>query len=180
MNGDITVLNEHLYGTAKLPVQARTTSTHAASIKPGEPVEKGVTGAVAQGGNYMVLALDTSPKDGTNLLMGVCKEESNETVAADGTGVFYLLGLGSRIRGKAKTTTNVNTVAKFALLVLDCVFFDGIATKAASTTTTPYTIDESAGDDANVNGIQMLQCDIVTGLIEARVVGGLQLIGGGI
>lgn len=184
MQGDIKVLNQNFYGTYKLKVEKRTGgSTHAATIKPGEPVEKGVTGAVAAGGNFAVLALTASPKAGTNLLLGVCKEESTETATVDGTGVFYLVGPGTRLQGKATTPANVNTVAKFDLLVLDCIAFDGIAAKADSTVTTPYTIDEDQGDDpgaTNGNGLQMINCDILTGIIDVLVVGGTNFQNGGI
>lgn len=177
MNGDITVLNQQLYGTVTLKTENRTASTHATAIKPGEPVQKGVTGALAAGGNFAVLLLNGDPEDGTDLFLGVCKEESNESSTVDGTGVFYLVGHGTRIRAKATTPANINTVAKTALLVLDNVCFDGITTKASSTVTTPYTIDEDEGDDPNVHALQMLQFDIVSGLIEARVVGGTSMFG---
>lgn len=180
MSGDVTVLNESLYGTMKLKVQARTTSTHVATIKPGEPVEKGASGVVAASGNFAVLALGGSPAEATNLLLGICKEESSETSTVNGHGVFYLVGLGTRIRAKATTPGNVDTIAKFDALVLDNVAFDGISAATGNTTTTPYTIDEDEGDDPNVHGLQMLVCDIETGLIEARVVGGTCMIGSGI
>lgn len=180
MTGDIKVLNEHLYGTFKARAEDRTTSTHIATMKPGEPVEKGASGVVAAAGNFAVLALGGSPADGTNLFLGVVKEESDETSALDGHVNIYLVGLGSRLRGTATTPGNVDSIAKFDALVLDTVTFDGIAAATGNTTTTPYTINENEGSDENVHGLQMLHCDILTGAIDVRVVGGTNMFGNGI
>src|SRR3990167_11516438 len=111
MTGDIKILNEHLYGTATLLTENRDASTHLATIKPGEPVERGVTGAVSGGAtcNYAVLCLTGSPVVATNLFLGLCKEESTETATLDGTGIFYLVGLGTRLKGRASTPGNMNT-----------------------------------------------------------------------
>lgn len=180
MTGDLQVLNEHMFGTTTLRVEDRTSSTHDFTIKPGEPVEKGVSGAVAASGNFAVLSIVGSPADGTNLSLGICKEESNETATLDGTGVFYLIGLGSRIRGKATTVGNIDTIAKLDALVLDNVTLDGIAAKGDSPVTTPYTINEDEGDDPNVHGLQILTGDIVAGTLEVRVVAGTCMFGNGI
>ena len=180
--GNIQVLNEHLYGTTSIKVEDRTTSTHAASIKPGEPVERGVTGAVsaASGSVFAVLSLTGSPAVATNLFLGVCKEESDETSTLDGRGVFYLVGLGTRLKGKASTPANMNTIALLDALLLNNVAFDGIAAKADSTTTTPYTIDENDSADANSLGLQLLTGDILAGTLEVRVVGATCMFGTGI
>lgn len=182
MNGDITVLNEHLYGTTTIPVEDRTTSTHIAAIKPGEPFQKGASGVVANatGGNFAILFLTGDPEDGTDMWLGVAKEESTETSTVDGSVNAYLVGLGTRVRAKATTPANINTVAKTAALVLDNVCLDGIAAATGNTVTTPYTIDEDEGDDPNVHSLQMLRFDIVAGLIEARVVGATNMFGNGI
>lgn len=180
MTGDIKMLNEYLYGTSKFRVEDRTTSTHDFTIKPGEVVEKGASGAVAASGNFAILALTGSPADGTNLFLGICKEESNETSSLDGTGVFYMVGLGTRLKGDATTKGNIDTVAKLEALVLDNVAFTGIAAKGDSPVTTPYTINEDEGDDPNVHGLQILTGDIVTGELEVRVVAGTCMFGAGI
>ena len=180
MTADIVVLNEHRVGTIKMRVEDRTNSTHDFTIKPGEVVEKGVSGAVAAGGNFAVLALGGSPADGVNLLTGICKEESNETDTLDGTGVFYLMEFGVRLRGKATTPANIDTQAKIDALVLDNVTFDGIAAKGDSPVTTPYTINENEGDDPNVHGLQIINGDIEGGTLEVRVVAGTCLFGNGI
>ena len=180
MNGDLIVLNEHLYGAMKLPAEDRTTSTHIATMKPGEPVAKGAGGAPQPDGNFMFLMLTGDPEDGTDLFTGIVKEESTETSTVDGEVNVHLVGLATRLRGKATTAANVNTKAKFAALVLDCVTFDGISAATGNTTTTPYTIDEDEGSDPNVHGLQMLVCDIETGLLEVRVVAGTNFLGNGI
>ena len=182
MTGDIKMLNEHLYGTTKLRVEDRNTSTHNASIKPGEPVERGVTGAVsaAAGSVFAILSLTGSPTVATNLLLGVCKEESDETATLDGHGVFYLVGLGTRLKGKSSTPANMNTVALLDALLLNNVMFDGIAAKADSTTTTPYTIDENDAADGNAAGLQIIMGDILEGTLEVRVVGATCMFGTGI
>ena len=179
---DIKVLNEHLYGTTKIPVEDRNTSTHNATIKPGEPVERGKTGAVsgAAASNFAVLSLTGSPVVATNLFLGVCKEESDETATLDGHGVFYLMGLGSRLKGKASTPANMNTVALLDALLLNNVAFDGIAAKGDSAVTTPYTIDENDAADANSAGLQLIQGDILAGTLEVRVVGATCMFGTGI
>ena len=179
---DIKMLNEHLYGTTSIQVEGRTASTHAATIKPGEPVERGVTGAVsgAATANYAVLALTGSPAVATNLFLGICKEESTEIAGTDGYGVFYLVGLGSRLKGNASTPANINTKTKLNDLLLNNVAFDGIAAKADSTTTTPYTIDENDAADANSAGLQLIQGDILAGTLEVRVVGATCMFGTGI
>src|SRR3990167_6306945 len=167
MRGDLKILNEQLYGAIRLRVEDRATSTHAEHIKPGEPVQKGNTGVVANatGGNFAILLLTGDPEDGTDMLLGICKEESDETTTLDGHGVFYMVGLGTRFVGRATTPANIDTVAKFEALVLDNVNLDGITAATASTDTTPYTIDENEGDDPNVHALQMLQAS-VTGTIE--------------
>lgn len=180
MTNDLKVLDEHRYGTVRLRVEDRTTSTHDFTIKPGEPVGKGASGDPAAAGNFGVLMITGTPADGVDLFLGVCKEESDETATADGYGVFYMMGLGSRLKGKATTATNINTVAKTEALILDCVTLDGIAAKGDSPVTTPYTIDENEGDDPNVHGLQMLVFDILEGTIEVRVVAGTCMLGNGI
>lgn len=180
MVNDIKVLNEHRVGTIRMRVEDRTQSTHDFTIKPGEVVEKGVSGAVAASGNFAVLAIVGSPADGVNLLTGICKEESDETLTVDGHGVFYLLEFGVRLRGRATTPGNIDTQAKFDDIVLDNVTFDGIAAKGDSPVTTPYTINENEGDDPNVHGLQIINGDIEGGTLEVRVVAGTCLLGNGI
>ena len=182
MIGDLQVLNEHLYGTTRLRVENRNASTHLATIKPGEPVERGVTGAVNGGatGVFAVLSLNGSPVVATNLFLGVCKSESNETATVNGRGEFYFVGLGTRIRGKASTPGNMDTISELDALLLNNVAFDGIAAKADSTITTPYTIDENDAGDANSAGLQIITGDIAAGTLEVRVVGATCMFGTGI
>ena len=184
MYGDLKVLNEHLYGTTELRVEDRTTSTNIATVKQGEICNKGASGAVAAAGNFAVLGVDAGAgglgQDGTDLLIGVCKEESDETSTVDGHGVFYLIGLGTRLVGKATTYTNMDTVADLDGLVLDNVTLDGITAATGNTTTTPYTIDENDTDDPNVHAFQILTGDIVAGTLEVRVVAATCMLGNGI
>lgn len=180
MSGDITVLNESLYGSMKVKTENRTASTHDFTLKPGEVVEKGVTGAVAASGNFAVLALTASPVEATNLFLGIVKQESDETSTVDGHANIHLVGFGTRLKGKATTPGNMDTVAKLNGIELDCVTFDGIAAKGDSPVTTPYTIDENEGDDPNAHGLQILYGDITLGTLEVRVVGGTNFFGSGI
>ena len=144
------MLNEHLYGTHKFQVEDRDTSTTVGTVKPGEILNKFGTGAgttAAASGNLAAPCIDPGAggigQDGTDLLLGIAKEESDETASVDGHVIAYLLGLGTRLRGKATTKANMNTQALLFGLELENITIDGITTKAGNRVTTPYTIDEN-------------------------------------
>lgn len=184
---DLLIQNEQLWGTTKFRVEDRTTSTVNATIKPGEILNKFTTGSgatAAAGGNLVGVCIDPGANgigaDAIDLLMGICKEESDETSADSGTVVAYLLGFGTRLSGKATTPANMNTVALLNGLLLDNVTMDGITTKGGNTDTTPFTIDENDTDDPNVHAFQILVGDIVQGSLEVRIVAALPMFGGGI
>ncbi len=183
---DLNIQNEYLYGTTTFRAEDRTASTANASIKPGEILNKGAGSGTtaAAAGNFAFQCVDPGANgigiDGTDLLIGICKEESDETSTVDGTVVAYLIGLGTRFRGRATTAANMNTVAELDGLVLDNVTLDGITTRAGNTDTTPYTIDENDTDDPNVHAFQILVGDIVDGTLEVRVVAGTCMFGAGI
>lgn len=65
------------------------------------------------------------------------------------------------IRGKATTSTNVNTAAKILAYEGDWVTFDN--------TSDVFTIDEDEGTDANVHGLQIIGGDHIAYTLDVTV-----------
>jgi len=145
-------------GSARLyRVDDRTTSSESVTFKPGEPISK--DGSDSE--NYVSLIHEGEPVVGSSaIFIGICKKESTETSAANGTvEVTTVLGGITVLRGNANTATNVNTDAKWDALIGDSVTFNVTAVPI-------FTINEDEGDDPNVHGLKMIDADINSGKID--------------
>lgn len=131
----------------------RTTSTHAAAIKPGEPVEAGLTG-----NNFCVLLITGEPVVASSTrFIGIAHSESTETASAEGeVDIEHIVPMGTVLEAKATTAANVNTLAEWRDIQGDAVTFDGISAVTGDADATPYTIDEDEGDDPNDHGLIMV------------------------
>lgn len=184
--GDFKVLNEHLYGRAQFRVEDRTTSTALAVVKPGEILNMGAggSGTTAATGPFVFQCVDPGANgigaDGIDILMAIAASESDETSTVDGHVNGHLIGLGTRLLGRATTPANMNTVALLDAILLATITVDGITTRAGNADTTPYTFDENETSDPNVHAFQILVGDIAAGLLECRVVAATQMLGNGI
>jgi len=165
--GDLKVVG----GAAVTPVykfasEDRTTSTHNATTKPGEPVEAGGTG-----NNFALLLIDGDPNQtSSNRFIGLAHNESTETSSADGyVDVEICIPMLTIIEGKATTATNVNTQAKFDAIQNDAITLDGIVAITGDTDTTPYTINEDEGDDPNDHGLVIVGGDFASGKLHVAV-----------
>lgn len=159
--GDIEVLSGSL-GVHKLLAEDRTNTSINATLKPGEMVKRGGTGA-----NFAILMLTGDPEQGTDIMLGVVAEESTETSSDDGNVDVDLVTFGTKLRGNATTSGNIDTQAKLDALFLDYIAIDGPA--AASTASFNYTFNENEGDDPNVHGFQIIGGDIVKGTLDVLV-----------
>lgn len=97
--------------------------------------------------NTVVVLTDAKPVIGTDNFVGIAHKDaqvnSAGTVVAHKTSVTTIIGGlgGTRIRGKAKTTTNIDTDAELLAVLWDVVLFD--------LTTGVYTIDETGAADTS-------------------------------
>ena len=145
----------------------RTTSTHLATIKPGEALCR-----VPTDGHFATFVLTGEPTYTTtaSAFIGIAENESNETSTAEGTvNISVVVPYITRLRGKASTPANMDTDAELKAFLMNAVKFDGIATVAGNTTTTPYTIDENDTDDQNDAGLVIVDGDTRRGTLDVYV-----------
>ena len=131
--------------------------TDAAStdILFGEPTMIG-----GGGNNYAIALTDAKPVIATDELLGIAVSPSTHTASADGTIRISIVETNrTLLRGKAKSTANINTDAKLLAVLNDNVLFD--------LTGTAYTIDESV--DGNTAGLMIRDGDIVLGTLDVVV-----------
>ena len=157
----IEVIGADLYGTETIEVNDRTTSSVTAQIQPGEPLKR-----VTATDQYAEPVATGDPEHGTDIFLGVAKSQSSETSTVDGDVDFTLCGAGTKLRGFATTSTNINTAAKLKAIRFDFVAFD---VTANSGTNGDFTIDEDEGDDSNVHALMIVDADIVRGTVDVRV-----------
>lgn len=157
----IDVIGADLYGTDTIEVDDRTTSSAVAQIQPGEPLKRST--ATDQ---YALPVATGDPEHGTDIFLGVAASQSSETSTVDGDVLVKVCGPGTKIRGFATTSTNINTVAKLKAIRWDFVAFDVTANAG---TNGDFTIDEDEGDDSNVHALMIVDADIVKGTVDARV-----------
>ena len=158
----IDVLSGSL-GVHELLAEDRTTSSVTATMKPGEPVKRGGTG-----GNFVLPVATGDPEIGTDILVGIVAKESTETSTADGKVLVDVVGLGTKLRGKATTASNIDTQSELDGILLDFVAFD---VTALSGTNGDFTIDENEGDDPNGHGLCVVGGDIELGTLDVLVTG---------
>lgn len=143
MTNDLRLIKNR-YGVEIFDVADRTTSSVATTLKPGEVVKR-----VLNTSTHSAQPLaDGDAEAGVDIFLGVVKKESTETASVAGKVEVELVGPGSVIQGRATTSTNINTLAKFLLLQNDYVCFD---VTSSSGTNGIFTIDEDEGDDPNVH-----------------------------
>lgn len=140
-------------------VDDRTTSGFSATIKGGEAVGKYAASYASVASTNFVLPLpNNAPELGSDVWVGIAAEESDETSSADGKVLVDLVVPSfTVIRGKATTSTNVDTASALVGLMMDAVCVDR---SGAQTTQAATTIDENEGDDPNVHGLIIVGGDI--------------------
>lgn len=147
--------------TQTLDVDDRTTSSQTTNLLPGEPVKLST--------NYVIAVATGDPEVGTDELVGVVRKQSTETSTVDGkVEVISLLPVATVLRGKATTSTNVNTAAKLLGLMGDWIAFD-VTGAGTNGSTGVFTIDEDEGSDPNVQGLKVIGGDFVKGTLDVIV-----------
>lgn len=166
--GDVTIVGgSGLTPVLPFPVDDLDTSTLVANIKAGEPCIR-VTG----GGDFATLAITAQPTYTANAstLIGIAHKEATATDTVEGiVDISVCVPYITRLRCKANTVANINTAAKLQAYKFNATTFDGIAGLTASTTTTPYTIDENETDDPNNAGLVIVDGDINKGTLDVYV-----------
>jgi len=154
VGGDAVTPRQNFY------VNDRTTSSASATIKPGEPVK--LEDAVSGYNFALILATGEPNVTSSTRFVGIAEDESDETSTADGSvNVAIVVPFITKLRCKATTVANINTVAKVKLLWGHTVTFD--------LTSTVFTVDENEGDDPNDHGLVMVDFDIEKGLVDFYV-----------
>lgn len=137
------------WGSARVqsfPVQDRTSSSAAATIKPGEPVKQ-----ASDGSPYALLLATGDPEVGTDTVIGIAMTESTETATADGAVDVLVPGPDTVLECKATTAANFDLQSEIDALIGDAVAFD--------LTTGTFTVDENEGNDDNVHGLRIVGGD---------------------
>lgn len=154
--GDLAIVG----GAAVTPVlpfrvDDRDTSSASATIKPGEPVKQ-------NNANFVLLCATGDPEQGTDAFVGIAHNESDETSSAEGTvDVEVVAPYVTRIRGRATTSTNIDTDAELKGVLMDAVTFD--------LSSGDFTIDEDETDDPDVHGLVIVDGDINKGTLDVYV-----------
>lgn len=149
---DIKVLNS-AYGTRQFPTEANVDL----GLAGGDAVKLAGTGA-----NYATIILDGDPEQGTDIFLGVTKNDGSQTATANGVVDVEIVGPGSVLQGKMNTPANADTAAELLGIIGDYVTFDRSAATAAGI----LTIDENEGSDNDVHGLFILGGDIVKGTLD--------------
>jgi len=142
-------------------------------IKVGEPVHSVATySGGAATANTMVLAAADTPVIGTHNFGGVANEDSNNVAA--GTVLEQFLNVATpvpntgRIRGKAETAANVDTLSELAAIIMDKSLINYDATGGTDGGEL-YTIKDTAA--ADVNGLIIVGGNIALSTLDVVVEG---------
>lgn len=157
MKGDFQVIGGNTV-TPILPfrVDDRTTSSAAATQKPGEPLK------AFNNTNYVLLCATGDPEVGTDAFVGLAERESDETSSADGSvDASVAVPFVTKFRAKATTPANIATDAALLGVLQDSVCLD--------LTNGVFTIDEDEGDDPNVHAFVIVDGDIAKGTLDFYV-----------
>lgn len=115
--------------------------------------------------NTVVVMTDAKPVIGTDAFVGIAGKDAKVnaagTVLAHQTSVTVPIPWVTRIRGKAKTVTNVDTDSELLGVLGDLVLFD--------LTSAVYTIDETAA--ADTSGLMIVDGIIPKGILDVVVDG---------
>lgn len=130
----------------------------------GEPINfAGTYSSGAASANTVVVLTDAKPVIGTDLFVGIANRDadvnSSGTVVAHKTQVAVPIPYVSRIRGRAKTATNVDTDSELLGILWDVVLFD--------LTTAVYTIDDVAA--ADTSGLTVVDGNIAKSTLDVTV-----------
>ena len=141
------------------------------AIKTGEPVHSVATySSGAASANTVVLAAADTPVIGTHNFGGIANEDSTNVAA--GTVAEQFLNVATpvpnvgRIRGKAETVANVDTLTELALIIRDKTLIDYAATGGADGGEL-YTIKDTAA--ADVNGLIIVGGNIAVQTLDVVV-----------
>ena len=159
MQGDIRILKS-AYGVETFGAEDRTTSSVTVAMAPGEPVKRG-----GSNGNFVIPIATGDPENGTDIFVGIAKQQSTETSTVDGEVEVELCGPGTVLEGKATTAANMDTAAKLLGIRGDYVSFD-VTGAGTNGPTGVFTIDEDEGDDPNVHGLFIIGGDISKGRLR--------------
>lgn len=127
-------------------VQRHRVAASATRFYAGEPLEfNGTYTAGVASANTVVQAADAIPVIGTDNFVGIAAQDapvgSDTTVDADWVAVTEVFPSFTRMRSKAKTTGNVDTLTELIGLLWDFVLFD--------LTSGTFTLDETAAADTS-------------------------------
>lgn len=112
--------------------------------------------------NTVVVMTDAKPVIGTDLMVGIFENSAPTTpatLAAHTAQVIVPIPYITLIRGKAKTTTNVDTDTELLGVLWDVVLFD--------LTASVYTIDDAAA--ADTSGLTIVNGVPAKGLLDVTV-----------
>lgn len=141
------------------------------AIEAGEPMHNlGTMSSGVSSVNTFVLAAADTPVIGTHRFGGIAIEKSENSAA--GTTLEQMLTCAvpvpyaGRIRGKAETAANVDTMTELALLLGDTVLIDYSAT-GASDGGQLYTIKDAAS--ADTSGLELVSGNPALGTLDVAV-----------
>lgn len=148
--------------TRTIQTQDRTSSSQTAVYEPGEPLKMGTI-------PYAIALATGDPEIGTDEFLGITRKQSTDTSTADGTVEYKsVLAGATQIRGKATTTTNVNTQAKIDALTGNWIAID-VTGAGTNGSTGVFTLDENETSDPNVHGFKILGGDPVKFTLDCLV-----------
>jgi len=141
------------------------------AIEQGEPLHNlGTLSSGVSSVNTYVLAAADTPVVGTHRFGGVAERKSDNSGAGTTLEQFITCGCPvpniGRIRGKAETAANVDTLSELALLLGDVVLIDYSAT-GASDGGQLYTIKDAAS--ADTSGLELAGGNVATQTLDVFV-----------
>lgn len=127
-------------------VQKYRVAASATRFYAGEPLEfNGTYTSGVASANTVVQAADAIPVIGTDNFVGISAQDApvgtDTTVDADWVDVQCVIPHWTRMRSKAKTTGNVDTLTELIGVMFDFALFD--------LTSSTFTIDETAAADTS-------------------------------
>lgn len=135
----------------------RNTSGSANALEPGEPIQ-----VLAVGSPYAITLYDGGPIRGSDEFLGIVAKTSTETATANGLVDYISIIPGETIlRGKATTTSNINTAAKILAYQGNWIGFDNTAEV--------FTIDEDETDDPNKLALKVITGDSIAFSLDVLV-----------
>ena len=137
-------------------VDDRDTSGYANAFEPGEPIQ-----VFATGSPYCSTLINGGPIRGSDEYLGVVSKQSTETATANGLVEYVSMIVGTELRGKATTSTNVNTAAKILAMQGDWVGIDNTAEV--------FTFDENETSDPNKLAFQIMRGDYIAFTLDVLV-----------